>query len=98
MSTSKKQKTTICFRDTGYRILTNQWYTEKKSDENEEKLRIVETAAKIFREDIRSQVNELDTYPSSDNFLCDLQNQIPEAFNLFLKTLIKEKNEKNEKK
>lgn len=94
VSTSKKQKTTICFRDTGYKILTNQWYTEKKSDENEEKLRIVETAAKIIREEIRSQVYELDTYPSSDNFLCDLQNQIPEAFNLFLKTLIKEKNEK----
>lgn len=30
VSTSKKQKTTICFRDTGYKILTNLWYTEKK--------------------------------------------------------------------
>lgn len=30
VSTSKKQKTTICFCDTGYKILTNQWYTEKK--------------------------------------------------------------------
>jgi len=60
-------------------------------------LRIVETATKIIKEEIRSQVYELDTYSSSENFLCDLQNQIPEAFNLFLKTLIKEKMKKTKK-
>lgn len=34
-----------------------------------EKLRLIEAAAKIITEEIKSQVHELDTYSSSDNIL-----------------------------
>lgn len=41
ISTNKKKETIVCVRDTGYQILTNAWYNEKKLDDREETLRIV---------------------------------------------------------
>lgn len=59
----------VCFRDTGYKILTNIWYNQKSSNEKEERVRIVKTSTAIITEDIRSKVYETTHYPPSDNFL-----------------------------
>ncbi|KMQ95976.1 hypothetical protein RF55_3771 [Lasius niger] len=40
----------VCFRNTGFKILTNAWYDEKKSDKREKRLRVVRTAAAIVLE------------------------------------------------
>ena len=48
------RKNLVCFRDTAHKILTASWYTERAKDSNDERRRIVETAAAIVREDIRS--------------------------------------------
>lgn len=44
----------ICFRNLGYKILSNNWYDNRMSDPQEERLRIVKTAADIILQDIRS--------------------------------------------
>lgn len=63
------QPTVVCFRNTGYKILTNTWYEEKKANKDEERLRVVRAAAAIILEDIRSQVYNTAEYPPSDDFM-----------------------------
>ncbi|GBN09825.1 hypothetical protein AVEN_224496-1 [Araneus ventricosus] len=46
------QKCTACFRNLGKKILTKSWYDNKKSDPQEEKLRVVKAAANIILGDI----------------------------------------------
>ena len=53
----------ICFKNTGYRILTESWYNQKCALEKEERLRIVKTAAAIIIEDIRSEIYDTSHYP-----------------------------------
>ena len=45
----------ICHRRTGDGILNQHWYENRKLDPEQERLRIVQTAAKIVLEDIRSK-------------------------------------------
>ncbi|GFY50417.1 hypothetical protein TNIN_352511 [Trichonephila inaurata madagascariensis] len=49
--------------DTQAKILSKAWYDSKKRDPEEERLRIVEAAASIIREDIRSSVVETKSLP-----------------------------------
>ena len=53
----------VSFRDTFHKIIHDKWYTDKCTNMKQERKRIVETAAAIVREDIRSQVYECDSYP-----------------------------------
>ncbi len=69
----------MCFKNTGYSILSESWYEQKKSSEKEERLRIVETAAAIIVEDIRSQVYNMTQYPPPDQFLEGNEDLIPET-------------------
>ncbi|KAJ8891126.1 hypothetical protein PR048_010640 [Dryococelus australis] len=55
----------VCFRNTGYKLLTDTWYNDKKSDPKEERLHIVRAAASIVLEDIQSQVYETHQYSPS---------------------------------
>ena len=71
------KSTIVCFRNTGYKILTDAWYSEKKINFEEERMRIVRTAATIILEDIRSQVYETKNYPASDNFFKDMHKMEP---------------------
>lgn len=88
ISVQKKKVTTICFRDTGYKILTNAWYNARNTDDQEERLRIVRTAAEIVREDIRSKVYDTTSYPPSNDFLQNLTDDVPESLDLFLKGVV----------
>lgn len=78
----------VCFRNTGYKLLTDAWYNEKISDEKEERRRIVKTAAAIIVEDIRSTVYETTHYPPSDNFLQGIESDIPDTLRIFLDNVI----------
>lgn len=82
-------KTTICFKNTGYKILTDNWYnTMKSSNREEERLRVVKAAADIILEDIRSQVYNTTEYPPTDNFLNDVETVIPQTLLTLLTTVI----------
>ncbi|KAJ8872407.1 hypothetical protein PR048_026011 [Dryococelus australis] len=77
------RKVTICFIDTGINIL-NAWYENKKKNASEERLRIVETAAAIIRQDIQSHVYDKTTYPPGDNLLKDASTCVPTTLLTFL--------------
>lgn len=91
----KNQNQVICFRNTGYKILTNSWYDSKKSNPQEERLRVIEAAAAIIREDIRSMIYPLDTYPKLDSFLEDVEKDVPESLKLLVRKIVTPKKCKN---
>jgi len=64
--------------------MTNAWYESKKSDMKEERLRIVETAATIIREDIRSIPYDLEYFPLPNQFLTNVETDVPKTLTVFL--------------
>ena len=56
----------LCFTDMVSYIVNEKWYKEKRSDVNDEANRIVKTAAKLIREEIRQMPINNDTYPSAN--------------------------------
>lgn len=79
IATGINRQPVICFRNTGYTILTDNWYESKKKNVEEERHRIVKAAADILREDIRSMVYNLHTYPTPETFLDNIENYIPNS-------------------
>lgn len=57
-------------------------------EEKEERLLIVNTAAKIIADDIRSQIYITDQYPPPENFLTDMDSFIPDTLNCQVKTIV----------
>jgi hypothetical protein len=87
--TSHRPKgTTVCFRDTGYKLLTNSWYNDRKVDKQQERLRIVQAAADIIREDIRSEYHDVTSYPDFNDLPNIVTNGIPESLDVLLKRII----------
>lgn len=79
----------VSLKRVGDKILYDNWYSnEKKGDEQEERLRIVEAAGKIIFEDIRAKVFNTDEYPPIDNYLDSARTAVPETLLLLLHVLI----------
>ncbi|KAE9523143.1 hypothetical protein AGLY_016457 [Aphis glycines] len=77
MKGTRGKKSVVCFKNTGFKVLTNAWYDSKKANEEEERLRIVEAAATIIREDIRSFIYETDSFPPPNKFMNNVKQDIP---------------------
>lgn len=77
----------VCFRDNGYKIISEAWYENRVKNEEEERLRIVAKAIEILRQDIQSQVYNTDTYPPSDDFLKD-PGTLPQSLTFFIEGLL----------
>lgn len=88
ISSTNKKTTTVCFRGTSKNILTKHWYENRKVNKEEERQRIVEAAAIIIREDIRSQINDTSSYPAPNDFLTNVDSVIPKTLSLFLNSVI----------
>lgn len=80
--------TVVCFKNTGFKILSDNWYENRKTDPKEERLRVVQAAAAIILEDIRSQIYSTTQYPPSDQFLSDIEDVIPQSLLSFFKTVV----------
>lgn len=91
IATGINRQPVICFRNTGYTILTDNWYNSKKQNVEEERLRIVKAAADIIREDIRSMVYDLRNYPTPETFLDNVKNDVPNSLQMLLNSIIKKK-------
>lgn len=90
---------TVCFKDTGEKILSDTFYTSRKENDADERLRIVTAAAKIIREDIRSTAYETTEYPPVQEFFKNASNDIPESLKTFLDIIIlKNKKPENHEK
>lgn len=81
----------VCFRDTGFQLLTEAWYNNKQANIREERLRIVKAAATIVLQDIRLQVYDTTTYPPSDRFLENIDNLVPETLAAFVQDVVLKK-------
>lgn len=75
--------------------MTDAWYIEKRSSEREERLRLVETAADVILEEIRSVPYAMDEYPPPDSFLDENESLVPEVLKVFLERLILKKKRGN---
>lgn len=80
--------TIISFRDAHTNILSKAWYDGKKLDTEAERLRIVEAAAAIIREDIRSSIVETKSYPPPSKMLDNYNEEIPKTLLHFLEEVI----------
>lgn len=78
--------TIISFRDAQGNILSRAWYESKKIDPEAERLRIVEAAAAIIREDIRTSIVETKTYPPPSKMLDNVNQEIPRTLLHFLES------------
>lgn len=95
---NRGKPTVVCFRNTGYKILMDSWYQKKATTEAQERLRIVTAAADIIREDIRSKFYETSVYPSPEELLYNVDDNIPESLQVFLdQVLLKGKMNRDEK-
>lgn len=88
---------TICFNDVGFKILKS-WYDDRKADESDERLRIVQAAAKIIRQDVQGNVYDATVYPPGNNFLKEAASCVPPTLRVFLETLIMKKADNVNKK
>lgn len=77
----------MCFAGLAGRILSNKWYEDRKHNYEEEKKRVVEAAANIILQDIRSQVYDCSVYPSVDELISGT-DVIPESLSLLINSII----------
>lgn len=82
----------VCF--SGYRdkTLTEKWYKEKKTDQTDERNRIVLMAAKIIREDIRSRAYNCEIYPTAEDISSGGSDLMPETLSLLINEIVLPKN------
>ena len=90
---NQKYKEDIRFLSDGYRdiivlnvtaekIINDRWYTERNRDIDEEKIRIIKTAATLIKAELREMSSDPSLYPSVDD--ARRTDWIPESMRLFL--------------
>lgn len=86
------RKNVICFENMAHRIVSDKWYNERKANVDDEAKRIIETAAKLIKSDIKQfLLSNCDpgAYPSIEE--AEKANWIPDYLRLFLSLLIQSK-------
>lgn len=78
----------ICFNDKQHEILTKSWYSNRKQNESEERLRILKTAAAIIREDITFGLVDNEFYPPPSQMFDNINDDIPHSLTYFLEKMI----------
>ena len=78
----------LTFRSTAKEILQD-FYAQRKVDVESEKKRIIETAAKLIKDDIKSLAISYDVYPNSDSLKSEEEGNkfLPESLKVLLKVL-----------
>lgn len=76
ISTKFRSNTIICFKKINHDVLTENWYSQRHNNKEEQEFHILKAASKIIRRDIRAQVYDNENYTPSDKMLEDiLMNQ-----------------------
>lgn len=81
-------KTIICFRGTAVKILSDKWYSDRKSDACAERLRVVKAAAAIVRQDIRGAVFNTQEYPDVEQIRSGGAELLPETLKVLVQDII----------
>ena len=67
-------------------IINGKWYEDKNSNIDDEAKRIVTTAAKLIKSQIKEKIYSTDFYPSTEE-ISDLKGPMPSYLNLFMEKL-----------
>ena len=71
------------------KLLTDQWYEQRKLNKSEEEERIVITAAKILKNKIKNHEISVDSYPTLENITNGGHSHVPPLLKLFVDELIR---------
>lgn len=82
--TRVRKDTVICYSGTGTLPVDEYWYLHQEEKKEDERMRIIKTAAELVRKQIRSTSYDHKRYPSSANFLDDVETDNPTYLNTFL--------------
>jgi len=84
------KRNVICFKNMASCIVNDKWYSEKKSNIEDESMRIVVAAAKLIKAQIRDLVHDLDKYPlNSELSNVDAARQwVPTLLNEFMENVV----------
>jgi len=91
ISENSNKQPILCLRSFGDELLNENWYINRNTDGQEERLRIIIAAAEIIREDLWSQVHECSSYESPIDFLKNVDNVVPDSLRIFLESIILKK-------
>ena len=87
------RKNVICFKDMASYIVSDTWCAERKEDINDEAKRMIKTAAKLVKNNIKesiiSNTNSSCTYPTTED--AEKIGWIPELLRYFLSLLINQR-------
>ena len=77
----------VCFRHMANTIINEKWYQEKKNDIDDEAARVVETAARLIKSEIKETIYNTDMYPSKTD-IRDFDNFTSYLLKILMETLI----------
>ncbi|KAK5650089.1 hypothetical protein RI129_001118 [Pyrocoelia pectoralis] len=77
----------VCLKNKCDELVNDEWMKNNTTTE-EERLKVIKAAAQILKEDIRTMVCDVDTYPSVDDVRLGGENQFPNSLNVFFNELI----------
>lgn len=83
------------FIDNHHDILKTFWYEKERSNENEERFRILNAVAVIIRDDIQSSVFDSTNCLPPSRMFGDINSDIPESLTYFLGKIILKNNDLN---
>lgn len=84
----------VCFGGLTNEILTAKWYEDKRQNMHEERNRIIETAAAIIRQDIRSHSYDCDLYPNPEQISSGNAEMVPDTLRILIEGIINPKKSK----
>ena len=84
----KKGRRNIIILDTFQDVLCDNWYRARESNPEEEKIRIVTTAAKLLRNSIKNYSHDCDYYPSVEDVIDEDNSSIPSLLKTFIEELV----------
>ena len=86
----KGRNNIVCFRNTANYIINSKWYDDRQDNIGDEAIRIIRTAAKIIRGEIREAEYDVDFYPGSDHIKDNIKGKewLPRTLQVFMSELI----------
>ena len=85
----------VTFCKVSQAILYKNWYAEQCADAGDERLRIVNTAANIIRQDICKKIYDMDSYPLPES-LHTMEDLVPETLKVLSRTIINQPRHKTD--
>ncbi|KMQ84911.1 hypothetical protein RF55_16900, partial [Lasius niger] len=91
-----RRESVVCFRNTGHKLLAEDWYQNKNPNPEDEKLRVIREAAATIVEDVRSRVYDTKNFPPPDKLMENADDAVPETLRVLLSEMIEKKKKKRD--